>query len=62
MLIEYSSIDDLDTTEKERLKQAAPVLLNAYEAIQGYIVFEKKCFSARAVSEFIASNPQILKG
>lgn len=62
MLVEYSSIDDLDSAAKERLKQAAVGLLYTYEASQGYVMFEHKCYSAKAVRALTESKPQILKG
>jgi len=62
MLIEYSLIENLDSAEKERLKQAATGLLYTYEATQGYVMFETRCYSAKAVKALIESKPQILKG
>lgn len=62
MLVQYTPITALDTVAQARLKAAASGLLQTHEAMQGFVMFEGKYFSASAVQQLVATKPQILHG
>ena len=61
MLIQYTSINTLDSAAQTRLKQAASGLFQTNEAAQGYVMFEGNYFSVQDVRQLTGGGKQFLR-